>query len=281
MLKQWPYGGDMKINALGPLTVVDDTGRLLSTVPKPRRVLALLVTHADQVVPTSMLLRELWGTDLPRTAMTTLQTYIGQLRRTLATAADTDVATVTAQMLRTETGGYELSSAGIDIDLLHFFQLQEAGKAALRAGNDREGILLLREALALWQGPPLVNVEPGPLLEAQVLRLEESRLCTLEQRLVAELRLGEHQALISELVELTTIRPLHESLHAHLMVALYRCGRRSEALAVFHKLRHTLITDLGLEPSGELLRLQHAILTADPALNLTERTIELLQPRAA
>ncbi|WP_225978691.1 AfsR/SARP family transcriptional regulator [Gandjariella thermophila] len=240
-------------------------------MPKPRQVLALLVTHADKVVPTSAFLRELWDGTPPRTAMTTLQTYVGQLRRVLATALEIDVTEVVDRVLVTETGGYALSTEMLSLDLSEYVRLDLLGVAAVRAGNDEEGARLLRRALDLWHGPALVNVEAGPLLEAQISRLEESRRCAQEHRIIADLRLGAHHTVVGELFELTAMYPLHESLHGHLMLALYRCGRRSEALAVFRALRSRLVDELGLEPSAELLHLQRSILAADPALNAPGR----------
>jgi DNA-binding SARP family transcriptional activator len=272
------HGGIMEIRILGPLTVRGLQNRKLTLPPKPRQVLALLVTHPDEIVPTSALLRELWDERPPRTAKTTLQTYIGQLRRLLATALGVDLRQVAEEVLVTADGGYGLFTSDGWFDVQEYVRLGNLGKAAVRSGADIEGSRLLGEALDLWRGPALVNVDPGPLLEAQIYRLEECRLCCIEHRVVAELRLGEHAGLVSELVELAARYPLHESMQSHLMVALYRCGRRSEALAVFRRLRARLVEETGLEPSAELLRLHQAILTTDPSLELPHSGLGLALP---
>jgi DNA-binding SARP family transcriptional activator len=270
----------MEIRILGPLTVSGRQSRRLAVAPKPRQMLALLVTHPDEIVPTSALLRELWDERPPRTARTTLQTYIGQLRRLLAEALGVDLAQVTEEVLVTADGGYGLFTSAGWFDVQEYVRLGNLGKAAVRAGADVEGSRLLRQALDLWRGPALVNVEAGPLLRSQIYRLEECRLCCIEHRVVADLRLGEHAGLVSELVGLAARYPLHESMHGHLMVALYRCGRRSEALEVFRRLRSRLVDESGLEPSSDLLRLHQAILTADPMLEPAQPGFGLALPAA-
>jgi DNA-binding SARP family transcriptional activator len=106
-------------------------------------------------------------------------------------------------------------------------------------------------------------VAVGRVLRAHVRGLEERRFNALEERIEADLRLGRHRELVSELTAFAAQYPLHESMHAHLMVALHRSGRRCDALHTFHRIRHTLTNELGLEPSPLLHRLQRSILTAE------------------
>ncbi|MER7842052.1 AfsR/SARP family transcriptional regulator [Streptomyces sp. NPDC096040] len=120
----------------------------------------------------------------------------------------------------------------------------------------------LRQALDLWTGPPFADVHTGAHLAMEARRLEESRLCALDQRIEADLRLGRHRELLAELTVLTSRYRTHENLHAQFTLALYRSGRRGEALHVYRQLRTLLVRDLGLEPSARLRRLQQSILTA-------------------
>src|SRR5690606_20188852 len=115
------------------------------------------------------------------------------------------------------------------VDLHNFERLVAEGRRLLDEGDAERASRVLVEALGLWRGPALANVVPGELLSAQITRLEESRLRALELRLEADLRLGRHRELISELKELTLIHPLNEEIHAKLMAALHACGRRVEA----------------------------------------------------
>ncbi|GAA1873612.1 AfsR/SARP family transcriptional regulator [Asanoa iriomotensis] len=257
----------MNYHVLGPLLVrsthAGHPDQL--TAPKPRKVLALLLLHANLVVPVETLIAELWGCEPPASAQTTLQTYILKIRRMLDSVFPQRLAHET---LVTASGGYRLGVEPGELDLHAFEGLAVSGRAALDRGDDAEGARLLGEALALWQGGALVDVRHGPVLQAEVQRLEESRLSLWRRRIEAELRLDRHQAVLGELGWLAARHPLNEDLQAQYMVALYRAGRRNDALDAFQRLRGTLQNDLGLEPSQRVQRLQHAILTADPALEV-------------
>jgi SARP family transcriptional regulator, regulator of embCAB operon len=104
------------------------------------------------------------------------------------------------------------------------------------------------------------------LLEVEAHRLEEARLNVLDRRIDADLRLGRHHELLGELAGLVGRYRTHEGMHAHFMLALYRSGRRGEAIEVYRRMRTGLVNELGLEPSPSLRRLQHAILMSDPRL---------------
>jgi DNA-binding SARP family transcriptional activator len=260
----------MDCRVLGQLAVrsAARTGRL--TAPKPRKVLALLLVRANLVVPVETLGRELWGDEPPPSAQTTLQTYVLQLRRMLAGTLGVDPADVARDRLVTASGGYQLRVGAGELDLHEYERLAEAGRLALGTGDYAYGSGLLGQALAVWQDSALVDVRLGPVLTVDVCRLEESRLTTWQQRFDAELRLDRHHAVLGDLSSLAARHPLHEDLQAQYMVALYRAGRRTDALKAFHRLRETLLEDVGLEPSQRIHRLQHAILTADPALDPTD-----------
>ncbi|MEV7601798.1 AfsR/SARP family transcriptional regulator [Kitasatospora sp. NPDC089797] len=256
----------MEIQVLGPLTAADSGVSIVPTAAKPRQILALLALNANRIVSVPQLMEELWGAELPRSAPTTLQTYILQLRRKLRAAAQENGAPDGApQTLATRHGGYVLEVAPSEVDATEFDRLATAGHAAFGVGDLEAASALLGAACALWRGPALVDVRHGHHLSIDVTRLEESRIGVLERRIRADLRMGRHHELVGELYALTGHHPMDEALHAHLIVALYRSGRAPRALAVYQKLRETLIEELGLEPSGQLQRLQQAILHGEPA----------------
>ncbi|WP_405088630.1 BTAD domain-containing putative transcriptional regulator [Microbispora sp. NBC_01389] len=257
----------MQVRALGPLTILAEDGGEVSLPPKPRQVFALLVAYADHAVASEHLLEELWDQHPPRSATATLQTYVGQIRRAAKNALGDNSTTSANEIILTVGRGYMLSSKSLHIDLLEFKRLKEEGEEALRAGKYTEASATLTKALDLWRGPSFVNVDCGARLSPLVARLEECRLSVVEHRVIADLQLGNHHSLVSELAELTAAHPLHESLHMHLMLALYRCDRRAEGLAVYRDLRRRLVTELGLEPSSSLTEMQHAILVGDRALD--------------
>ncbi|MDH6129095.1 AfsR/SARP family transcriptional regulator [Kitasatospora sp. GP82] len=255
----------MEIQVLGPLTAADSGVCIVPTAAKPRQILALLALNANRIVSVPQLMEELWGAELPRSAATTLQTYILQLRRKLrAAAVKNGLPGGVEHILATRHGGYVLEVSPAAVDATEFDRLTAAGHAAFGVGDMEAASTLLGAASALWRGPVLVDVRHGHQLSIEVTRLEESRIGVLERRIRADLRLGRHHELIGELSALTGHHPLDEALHAHLIVALYRAGRAPKALTVYQKLRDTLIEELGLEPSGQLQLLQRAILCGDP-----------------
>lgn len=253
----------MEFGVLGPLSLRAGEAVITPTAPKPRQLLALLLLHANQIVSVRAVVRELWSDNPPRSAQTTVQTYVLYLRKIFAAALRMPSASVNADLLVTKVGGYELRVASEDLDMFRFERLTRAGRAALNEEDYGLAATILGEALRLWRGDPLIDVNPGPLLERQLVRLEEARLTALESRIEAELQLGLHREMIPELAYFTAKHPLHEGLHAHQMVALYRRERRSEALAVFHQLRARLVEEFGLEPSERLQRIYQGILNAD------------------
>ncbi|MCX5229276.1 AfsR/SARP family transcriptional regulator [Streptomyces sp. NBC_00233] len=279
----------MKIRILGPLHAETDGVPVVPSAAKTRQILALLALHPGRPVPVATLKEELWGPLPPCSAHSTLQTYILRLRRALASAlggpyGSEGKAAATAaprttgatgasgpararDLLATGHDGYLLRIADEHVDALAFQRAAQAGHTAFADGDSARAARLLREALALWKGPALVDVRAGAALRIHAARLEESRLLATERRLDAELRLGLHGELLAELVELTRLHPANERLHAQAMVAFYRAGRQSEALQLYRGLRRRLVEELGLEPAPQLQRLHQAMLSVDPRLD--------------
>ncbi|MFG2311840.1 BTAD domain-containing putative transcriptional regulator [Streptomyces sp. NPDC048566] len=258
----------MDIDLLGALAVREHGVSITPTAPKPRQVLALLALNADRVVPAATVIEELWGAAPPRKARSILQNYVLQLREligaALAQARDT-VPRSAKDVLVTVPGGYLLRAGEGRSDVREFERLADAGRRALDAGDPTRAVRRLSEALALWTGRALADVRTGPHLHPQVARLEESRLCVLEQRIDVTLRLGRHRELLAELTALVSRYPTHESLCGQFMLALHRSGRRGEALSAYQRLRTTLVRDLGLEPSAALASVQRSILVSGPS----------------
>ena len=248
----------MEVRVLGPLEVVDGDRSLPIGGGRQRKLLAILLLHANEFVPSDRLIDELWGDDRPDTAVKALQGYVSQLRKTLG-----------ADALVTRPGGYLLELAPGQLDLHRFEQLVDGAREAEPRGAAER----LREALALWRGPPLADFTYDDFAQGEIARLEERRLVALERRIEADLALGRHQEVAGELAALVKQHPLRERLRAELMLALYRSGRQAEALEAFADARRTLLDELGLEPSEELRQLQAAILAHDSALGPSPRTV--------
>jgi DNA-binding SARP family transcriptional activator len=258
----------VRIQVLGPLSAEVNGGSIVPTAGKPRRILALLALYPKRVMPVPTLTEELWGSRPPPSALTTLQTYILQLRRRLGTAMGTGSPVGAKDVLCTRHGGYVLQIEEDCVDLFRYEKLVQEGLAAFEAGDDEAAATRLASSLALWSGAPLVDVHAGPVLEIEAMRLNESRLATVERRIDADLRLGRHAELIAELTDLTARQPHHEGLHAQAMVALYRSGRQASALEIYRRLRFRFIEELGVEPSPQLQRLHQAVLAVDPRLDV-------------
>ena len=124
----------------------------------------------------------------------------------------------------------------------------------------------LREALALWRGPPLAQLADEPFARIEIGRLEEERLDALEERVEADLAVGLHSDVIPELESLVARNPYRERLRAHLMLALYQGGRQADSLAAYQDARTALVENLGVEPGARLRELHADILAQDPAL---------------
>jgi YVTN family beta-propeller protein len=255
---------------LGPLEV-QDNGRLAPLGgTRQRAVLAILLLHRGEVVSVDRLVDELWGERSPGTANKTVQVYISRLRKELG--HDT---------VLTRGGGYALEIEPDQLDAACFERLIDEGRAALDGGDASAARDLLRQALALWRGPPLGDLAYEPFAQSHVARLEELRLVALEQRVEADLELGEHAALIPELETLVREHPTRERLRAQLILSLYRSGRQADALAGYRDARRALIEELGIEPSRELQELERAILAQDPELDAPARSrLARARPRA-
>ncbi|MFF7049667.1 BTAD domain-containing putative transcriptional regulator [Streptomyces griseorubiginosus] len=269
----------MKFGVLGPLTVDLDTAtnsadseqttNQLPSAPKTRQLLALLVLNEGSLVTLDTCVQELWGEDAPRSAVQSLHTRVFQIRQALAALPEIGTPEAAKRVLETHHQGYilNLSTGCLDVHALDGRLAQARGA---RAGDDALEISrALRGALRLWRGATLADVETGMHLQAHVTRLEGIRMTALEQCLDAELRLGMHHQLISELGDLVIRFPTHENLHAQYMLALYRSGRTAQALDVYQDLNRRLVEELGIEPSHKLRSLQTAVLAEDRTLDVT------------
>ena len=154
-----------------------------------------------------------------------------------------------------------------ELDLNRFETLVGEGTDRLLAGDPAAASELLAEALGLWRGPPLAEFAYEPFAQTAIARLEELRLASVERRVEADLALGRHAQLLTELDGLVREHPLRERLRAHHMLALYRAGRSAEALDTSQSARQVLAEELGIDPGPALQQVQEAILRQDPALD--------------
>jgi DNA-binding SARP family transcriptional activator/streptogramin lyase len=241
----------MQFRILGPLEV-EAEGRVLKLGgAKPRGLLGLLLLHANEAVSRDRLINELWGDEPPETAATAIQVHVSQLRKVLG-----------PDVIVTQPPGYLIRTQDGELDLERF----EQAVAKAQTARPAEAADLLREALSLWRGMPLADLDAS-FARAERGRLDQQRLATLEQRIDADLELGRHAELVPELEGLVREHPLRERLRGQLMLSLYRCGRQADALEVYRSGRRVLDEELGLEPGEELRRLERGILAQDDSLS--------------
>jgi YVTN family beta-propeller protein len=262
----------MDYRILGPLELVDGTTPLPLTGGRQRLLLALLLIHRNEVVSAERLIDALWGETPPLSAPKALQNAVLQVRRAFGDRA---------AALQTERGGYLLRVAPGELDADRFETLAAEGRAALDAGDPATAAHRLREALALWRGPPLSDLTYEPAAQTEIARLEEERVATLEDRFESDLELGRGGDLAGELEAEVARHPLRERLRAQLMLALYRSGRQADALEAYQDARRALVDELGIEPGPALRERHDAILHQDPALDppTRMRTPAALRPR--
>ena len=261
---------DLRFRLLGPLEAERGGIRLELGPRKQRAVLALLLLEANRVVPTERLIDELWGDAPPETARSALQVYVAGLRKALGE----DGAS-----LRTQAPGYVLDLEPGALDLEAFTALRSEARNATEPARAADA---LHEALALWRGAPLAELDGAPFGAAAKAQLEEQRLGALEDRIDADLALGRHADLIHELDALVVEHPYRERFRAQQMLALYRSGRQADALAAYRSAREAFVEGLGIEPGAELKALERQVLDQDPELAAPAPvpvTIEEARPR--
>ncbi len=242
------------------MSVVENGDDRTPSAPKHRQMLALLVLNANRVVSMSQFIEELWDYSPPPRAVAAVHTYVMQLRRHIHGDADS------ADRLVTREQGYLLRVQDGEFDLHAYEREVRAGRASIDAGYLEAGVQRIRAAHATWGGQVLVDVPMGPLLRAAVAAIERDRVETIVRLNHAELRLGRHHQLVAELSALVHKDPTNERFAGQLILALYRSGRQTDALAAFHRLRQVLREELGTSPGRAIHQLVTDILVGHPRL---------------
>jgi DNA-binding SARP family transcriptional activator len=224
---------------------------------RQRALLTILLLRRGEPVTADRLIEDLYAGDPPPTAAKSLQAHVSRLRKALGPG----------DRLRTEAGGYSLRVEPAELDADRFAALLAEARSAL-VDDPESALRTLDEALGLWRGPPFGDLGYTNFAQAELARLEELRLCCLEERIEAGLALGRPAELLPELERLVAENPLRERLRGQQMLALYRSGRQAEALRTFQDARRALVEELGLEPGSDLQSLERSILNHDPALDL-------------
>ncbi|KUN10485.1 AfsR family transcriptional regulator [Streptomyces yokosukanensis] len=256
-----PVARTVRFNILGSLEIQDGEDRLRLGGPIQERVLVALLLEPGRVVPVSRLIEVVWEQEPPATAVHQIRKAVADLRRRIPDGAD---------LIVTDSSGYRACVEEEQLDLSRFTRLTAQARQDLAAGAVTEAADHLRAALALWRGPVLADRGGGPALTAVTTALDERRITAAEQLFQLRLDQGETADLIGDLRELITAHPLHETLRAQLMLALYRSGRAAEALEEYGRVRDLLIEELGTDPGPRLTKLYEAILHDSDELTAPE-----------
>ena len=242
----------MEYLILGPVEVRNGE-RVVTIQRRSRALLALLLLRAGEVVSTDVLIEGIWATP-PRTARQGLHNCVAQLRSELGD-----------HVIEMRDAAYLLRIEPGQLDLARFERLVAEAR---ETESPEKRALRLREALSLWRGPPLGDLDDEPFARAEIPRLEELHRVTRQDLIDAQLELGRHTDVVGELESLVGEHPFDERLRGQLMLALYRSGRQADSLAAYQDARRALVDNLGLEPGAALRELEQAILRQDPSLDL-------------
>ena len=257
----------MRVTLLGPVAAVAGGKDLALGGLKQRAVFALLALNAGRVVPLDRLVDELWADEPPSRATLSLQSYVARLRHVLAAVP---VEGVDAPRILTRPPGWLLTLDPVQVDVTRFEgSVSEARRMLVSGGavGAAPATRLLEQALELWTGDPLAGLEPVRFAREEAARLNELRLDATELLLQAQLALGETDSVAERARQFVLAHPFRERGWCALMLALYRCGRQSEALSAAARLRRTLAAELGVDPSPEVRRLEEQILRQDAILS--------------
>ncbi len=257
----------MEFRVLGPLEILDDSGGVVHLrAAKERSLFLSLLLRANEVVSSERLIDDIWGEQRPESAANVIQTYVSHLRRLLQPGRPS----TNHELIVTQPPGYLLRLEPGQLDRDRFETLVTEARSQ---DNPESAVELLREALALWRGPPLQEFAFEDFARTEIARLEDLRLLVTGERVELELRLGRHADLVGELEALVAEHPLREQLRGQLMRALYGSGRQAEALQAYKETRRLLVEELGIEPSLPLRELEQAMLRQDPALESRGPTV--------
>ncbi|WP_069812269.1 AfsR/SARP family transcriptional regulator [Streptomyces sp. TP-A0874] len=263
----------MRFQLLGPLSITDGPDTAVLQPSKPTSLLAAMLLHPGNVVSTGYLLRAIWDEEQPATARAALQTCVLRLRKIFAKYG------IANNAIEAVPGGYRMPADPDTLDLLRF---RELVRSADQVRKDPEAELYrLREALTLWQGPLLANVNSRMLHRDEVPRLTEERIRALERAYDIELALGRCRQAMVGLWEAARAHPGHERFSEQLIEALYRTGRQAEAFEEYRRVKKRLQEDLGVDPGPSLQRLELAIIRGDDLGPAAREGAELALPPGA
>lgn len=262
----------VQIALLGPLVVSRSGQSIEVSGPKRRALLAFLALHLDTPVGRDEIIEAIWPRRQTGREESTLRVHVSHLRDQLEPDRSDE-----SKILLTRGQAYLLSGHTVQLDTARFQHLVTEARSHLESRPDA-ALELLDEALALWRGRPLQDVEYEDFAQESIRSLERARVDAIEDRAEALIAVGEDIAAVQDLEPLVRDDPTRERPTSLLMLALYRLGRQADALRTVRRhARH--LTQQGLVPSPRIGLLEERILNHDPTLLPEEAsTPEMIRP---
>lgn len=258
----------MEYRLLGALTVVRDGVALPLGGLRQRAVLAALLLAGDRAVDADRLIDQVWGENAPPKPLVSLRAYVTNLRNIIGASA----------LVRTGSG-YRISTAGDVVDARELARLVDSGRRLLDSGESAAARTALEDALSLWHGTPLTEFRNLDFAIPETHRLEALRAEAVELYFEAALRLGDDSSIVDRLASELAANPMREGLCGQLMLAQYRCGRRTDALLTYARISEVLDVELGVRPGSALERLVTDIRNESPALDWQPSVVADSVPR--
>jgi DNA-binding SARP family transcriptional activator len=259
-------------SVLGPMTISNGCDTVILPSSKPTMLLAAMLLRPCEVVSAEFLQRVIWGDAAPDSARATLQTYILRLRQLFAKFG------VAHDAIRTVPGGYCLPVGEDSLDLAAFRGLLKASQA--QSAPEAE-LRLLNQALALWRGTPIANIQSDRLHRDEVPRLCDEWIHASERCFDLQFSLGQYRQALPRLRAMAQAHPGHERLWEQLIEALYQVGRTAEALAGYRSVKQHLGEEYGIDPGSGLQQLELSILRGTALRPPAETRSSTVASRAA
>lgn len=237
----------MQIQVLGPLSAEVAGRSIVPSAAKPRQMLTLLALRRSSLVSQNALIDELWGSKVPASASTTVQTYVMKLRKLLDAAGGAGTG---KRVLVTRSSGYSFECDELDwhIDVVSFRRTCDTADAAYANRDFMRAAAQYADALGVWRGNAFQDVPKGSVLDIEAVHLETERLYAIERKINAEIMTNNLSTAILDLKGLLREHPLNENFCALYMLSMYRAGCAAEAIGYFHTLRKRLSDTLGIDP---------------------------------
>jgi len=245
---------DIDFRVLGPLVVrcADDTIEFNGN--RQQTLLSMLLVEANRIVTIDRLVDAVWGEDPPVSARSQIRICVSQIRRKLADHGH-------GGLIETHYGSYLIRVPPPLVDLYRFEEYAVVGRKAAQQGDLNRAAHYLRMALEQW-GAPLPSASGGNRIRSLLVKLDEDRSTVAEEYIVTMLDLGRHREIVGELSWYATEFPYRESITAQLMLALFRSGRKADALDLYRQTRRRFVAELGIEPGPELRTVEQFILNS-------------------